>query len=61
MRRRQSMRRRRPICVTTRGAAATAGSVKDARGKQMEDKIDKALKQTNAEGRNGKAIRAPKQ
>lgn len=44
-----------------RGAAATAGSVKDARGKQMEDKIDKALKQTNAEGRNGKAIRAPKQ
>lgn len=44
-----------------RGAATTAGSVKDTRGKQMEEKIDKALKKTNAEGRNGQAIRAPKQ
>ena len=44
-----------------RGASATAGSVKDARGKQMEDKIDKALKKTNAEGRNGTAIKAPRQ
>lgn len=44
-----------------RGAATTAGSVKSAAGRQMEDKIDKALKKTNAEGRNGKAIRAPKQ
>ena len=44
-----------------RGAATTAGSVNDARGKSMEDKIDKALKKTNSEGRNGKAIRAPKQ
>lgn len=44
-----------------RGASATAGSVKDARGKQMEDKIDKALKKTNSEGRNGTAIKAPRQ
>lgn len=44
-----------------RGASATASSIKGEKGRQMEDKIDKALKQTNAEGRNGKAIKAPKQ
>ena len=40
------------------GKGQTAHAVKDARGRQMEDKIKEAISKTNSEGRNHKAIKA---
>ena len=40
-----------------RGDATAAASVKDARGRQMEDKINQAIKKVDNDGRNHEAIK----